>query len=395
MLAFYRATGLALTAAWFFWLSGRLGVVPGSVLVDRIDALFQSDLAFSLAVLGGLPPPDYLWIVHPFMASLWSWSIRAAIGWSSSSVWQIWAARWLVALVAGAGVTSIVELARWLGAGTQRLAVLALLALLASANILVALPEHFGLASGCMAIGFVAWMLGRPLVSCVAIGLAAGTTITNGALAILLGLAHVRRRRVWLVVLVLGLASASAVWLGRDRFSSYVTRYAHGRLLRAPSRSLEYAAFGLVAPIVAPQPHIWSGWRSPQAGRWPPATYKVTFEPVDLGDYDLVGALAVAAWAALLVVAIVQCWNNLPTRRGLIVLIGWIVFNLMLTNMWGDEFFLYSPHWSWALLTLIAMALPHLDRGILFGAAALVTLGQVRALAQLITVTDLLRTMAH
>lgn len=386
---------LALAAGWFFWLSGRLGVVPGSVLVDRIDAFFQSDLAFSLAVFGGLPPPDHLWIVHPLVPSLWSWCIRAATGWSASSAWQLWTARWLVALVAGAGVASIVELARRLGASTRRTAVLAILALLASANVLVALPEHFGLAAGCMAVGFVAWMLGRPLVSWLGVALAAGTTITHGALAILLGLAQLRHRRAWLIVLVLALASCGTLWLMRNRFGPYVTRYAHGRLVQAPSRSLEYAAFGLVAPIVAPQPRIWSGWRDPHGGRWPPAAFKVTFEPVHLEDYDRVGTLAVAAWAALLAVAMVECWEDRSTRSGLIVLVGWLAFNLALSNLWGDEFFLYSPHWSWALLTIIAMALPRLDRGILFVASTLVILGQVRALEQLITATDLLRTMAH
>lgn len=56
---------------------------------------------------------------------------------------------------------------------------------------------------------------------------------------------------------------------------------------------------------------------------------------------------------------------------------------------------MYSPHWSWALLTVVAMALPRLDRGILVVAGTVVILGQMRALEQLITATDILRTMAQ
>jgi hypothetical protein len=42
--------------------------------------------------------------------------------------------------------------------------------------------------------------------------------------------------------------------------------------------------------------------------------------------------------------------------------LGWLLFNVVLHNIWGDEFVLYSPHWSWALMAIVILGARDLSR---------------------------------
>jgi hypothetical protein len=67
---------------------------------------------------------------------------------------------------------------------------------------------------------------------------------------------------------------------------------------------------------------------------------------------------------------------------------AWIGFNLVFHNLWGDEFFLYSPHWVWALLTLVMLGIGRLRLRFAVPLVAFIVIGQITTL---LTIGDMLR----
>lgn len=56
------------------------------------------------------------------------------------------------------------------------------------------------------------------------------------------------------------------------------------------------------------------------------------------------------------------------------------MFNLLFHNMWGDEFFLFSPHWSWALMLVVLLGSRGLPVWTVAPAALLMLPGQLSTL---------------
>ena len=62
------------------------------------------------------------------------------------------------------------------------------------------------------------------------------------------------------------------------------------------------------------------------------------------------------------------------------ILLSWIAFNVVFHNFWGDEFFLFSPHWSWALLALLLTGVQYVPFRWLAAAGILISLAQAQSL---------------
>ncbi len=62
------------------------------------------------------------------------------------------------------------------------------------------------------------------------------------------------------------------------------------------------------------------------------------------------------------------------------LLLGWILFNAVFHNLWGDELMVYAPHWSWALMALVVLGVRHLSRRFVIATAVLVITCQIPTL---------------
>ncbi|HLK10388.1 MAG TPA: hypothetical protein VKW76_03325 [Candidatus Binatia bacterium] len=369
--------GLA-AAAWLYALSGLMFVRPGSELTRRRDVLFQSDAGYWIAAYasGGERVSSF---THPLLGALWEpgprllyLALRHVLP-DEDAV--LVAGRAFTALVAAAGVAALFGAAARHGASTRVLALLLPVYLLFTDQILVSLPEHFALSQALLSIAFALLVAApRPATQLAGLGLlavaAGGVTVTNAvfplAAAGLVVHRHVSPRR-WrqtvTAVAVLGLVAAAALGAAllasptaRQRLVWRVAPWLTARPLRDPGAAGRLAFRGLVDPAIGPTPAVDrnNDWHLPMV------TYQPTYATYALWPYDGLQSTAVVAWLLLLGTSVVRAGWDPGTRPYVGLLLGWIAFNTVLHNFWGDEYFLFSTHWSWALFALVLLAAPRL-----------------------------------
>ena len=327
------------------------------------------------------------YFTHPLESLLWRPACRALyvllrMVWPSEYA-AVYAGRLLVAIVAGIGVGCLAYLAACNGIKTTQCVLLFIAYLLFTANTIVALPEHFGLSNGLLSVAFVVpWAIAstplRMILFMALILLIGGTTVTN-ALFPFASLAHVSFKSTRLKIAlsaaaILGLVGTTIV-LTRLSYSihRFVYTYSNARLLRHPFQAGMYTILSLVYPAIGPNPYVKliPGWNA------------VSYDPFRITQYSWIQAIAAVAWVALLLRCVFKGLQDDKTRPYVWLLLGWIFFNAMLHNLWGDEFFLFAPHWSWALMGLIVLGARHLS--LRFTAAMVVPLmmGQIYTLLQI------------
>jgi hypothetical protein len=388
-----RLTAAAIGAAaviWFVLLSGWLGVAPGSMFVTHQNILFNADTNLWVQeMVDGHKP--FTKAVHPLQAYLWRPPCQA-LKYLLQVVMPpdragMLAARLVVALVAGTGVGFLALLALRIGLGLAQCVLLFSMYLLFTSSSTIALPEHFGVSNGLLSIAFVVPILA--VSSRVTTGaltslmvLCGGTTITNVAyplLALFRYRLESRRARRWAVAAAVVVAALIVVvyqdahkevhgsrpflpqyvpgverlYLKATMIDIYVGEYANWRLLRDPGGSAVYALYALAAPAVGPTPRV----QRQKVGYEPFRT-----QPLQLRYYSGVPALGAALWMALLLYCGYQTLRDPRTRALAWLPIVWILFNMVLHNLWGDELMLYAPHWSWALMALVILGAARLSR---------------------------------
>lgn len=361
----------------------------GTPLDTRIDVLFNSDCAAWKHFLLSNWPSQLLPLWHPLVTRLTAWPTRLVYplvlplcgAEEAGSV----TVRLVCALAAGLGAGALfAALVRRRGAAIPLLLLPAYL--LGTSQVLVCLPEHFALSHGLLcaslAVVLTGWPLRRRLALLALLTVAAGgVTVTNslyplGAFLFLLlraspGLSGLRAfaarhpRRVAVgSLLVAGALGAGGTAAGlavlrraRDpRAEMLVGKIRgdlHGRLYRAPAASASYLLRGLIDPVIGPTPSLQADGRmvsyEPAGGR---------YKSYGFWPYDRLQGAAALGWLALLVGATCTALRSSATRGVALGLLAWLTFNGLLHNVWGDEFFLFSPHWSWALLGLVLLAVP-------------------------------------
>jgi len=399
---------------WFTALSGWLGVTPGSVLLSRQNVLFNSDAnTWVDEIARQHAPSPATRAIHPLEIYIWrppyalvNGVMRPLVGADRA---ELLSARLLVALVAGAGVAALAWLALTMGVGLPQCLLLVAMYLLFSSSGTTALPEHFGLSNGLLSIAFVIPVVPIALANrrvttallAVLTVLCGGTTLSNvlyplGALyRWSLESVRVKRAIVALGIVALPLAvflfidSRKVVLLYTEsdkdiaqrvavvpRYIPGVTRWylkttkLHGhvgdflnlRLVRHPLDAAAYAAFAVIAPAVAPSPVVrpTKGWPmvTYESGRplhWDPNGFFIGSDHLALLDYRGVQALGAVLWTALLVLCTYRAFRDQRSRQLVWLPAAWILFSLVFHNLWGDELFLYAPHWSWALMALVLL----------------------------------------
>jgi hypothetical protein len=367
------------SVAWLLALSAWLGVAPGAPVVTRNNVLFQVDVASHYRELTGLPDPfspgkPRVSAPHPFLPQIWGTVGAAAAAalarTTDPATARILGARVMVAAVAAAGLAALAWLAAVEAVPITWFLCLLAVAWLSSAMTIVALPDHFGLSYGLLLVTFVG---GWSSVTCrrhgwwalVAGLLAIATTVTNG---VFVGMvfawmgwrpagaawrAH-RGHRGWqaaavVLVAAVGIALAFTVPPAARRIGSgqtIVTKYFHGELLRSPAAALVCLPLTWTFPTVAAAPRV--------AG--PPGEAGVTLEPWTVADYSPLGAAGALGILALAVAFIGRVMRPSPSGEAAVLLNVWVAFNWTFHSVWGDERFLYTPHWAWVFPVMLVLS---------------------------------------
>jgi hypothetical protein len=385
-------------AAWLYALSGFMLVRPGSLLTERRDVLFQSDTGYWIAAYSrGVERVSSF--THPLLGVLWVPGprllyllLRRVLPDAEAATV---AGRTFTALLAAAGVAALFAAAARRGASGRVLALLLPAYLLFTDQVLVALPEHFALSQALLSIAFALLVVGlRPGTQLASLGVLAaatgGVTVTNAAFPLaaagLVVRSHAdRRRQRQTAAAAILLAATAAGVLGAVLLASpaawqrlvwRVGPWLTARPLRDPGFAARLALRGLVDPAIGPTPVVDrnNDWHLPMV------TYQPTYAPYALWPYDRFQSVAAVAWIVLLATSGVRAYRDPTTRPYTGLLLGWIAFNTVLHNVWGDEYFLFSTHWSWALFALVLLAAPHWRWPAVACLTAPLAMGQVHTL---------------
>jgi Family of unknown function (DUF6080) len=431
----------AAAAVWFTLLSGWLGMKPGSVLLTRQNVFFNSDTNTWIDEIARQQAPSASTrVIHPLEVFIWRPPYRVVHGLLRIVVppdrAELVAARLLVALVAGAGVGLLAWLALAIGVGLPQCLLLFAMYLLFTSSSTIALPEHFGLSNGLLSTAFVIPILAanRRVSTAVLAALTVlcgGTTITNVFYPLCAlyqwGLRSVRARLAILAALVLALPLAIFLFIDSrkvvllytesdkeiasrvavlPRYVPGITRWylkttkLHGhlgdflnlRLVRHPLDAGVYGLYAVVAPAVGPPPAVkvtkgaaMVTYESGQPLHWNPNGFFTGSDRVSFRDYWGVQGIGAVLWIGLLLTCTARAFRDRRMRNLAWLPAGWILFSLVFHNLWGDELFLYAPHWSWALMGLVLLGARGLSRSatasvvIPIAAAQVYTLVQIRS----------------
>jgi len=356
-------------AVWFTLLSGWLGMTPGTVIAARHNVLFSSDSALWVQrMIGDAHPAAH--VVHPIETFLWRPLCRAfqhlLVLFLPLDYAGLLATRLLIAAIAGIGVGFMAFLALHNGIKTTQLVLLFIMYLLFTCNSTAALPEHFGISNGLLSIAFVFPIVATSpeltaIVLAALIVLCGGTTLSNIVFPAVSYFHYcLRSMRTKLYVAtaatVAGLGTFLFLYIRTWTLSHYIAKYSNLRLLRHPLQAAVYVISTLVAPAVGPTPHVL------RVPGWDMVSYEPALEPFHMSYYFGFQAIGAIAWAILLFTCIYKGLRDERTRVYMWLPLGWLLFNFILHNMWGDEFVLYSPHWSWALMGLVILGAHDLSR---------------------------------
>lgn len=398
LIAALAGFGLALSA--LLLLAWRLGVAPGSAFATHLSILFEADSADRWEEITAAVSPRFS-ILHPLLGQFWG-RIGAALAWLLSGSRTPEAARFLAAVglvcsVAAVGYGALAATAARLNPRRWNVAILFPVCLLFTANTIVAQPDHFGLSFGLFGVaslallpGLKGWNRTRGALVVVTGVLAAGTTVTGGLYPALVAViafrdhltpANLRRfRHVILAAAAVAAVTVAAVGVlvavrgARGQSETRAMKFLTLRLVRDPAASIRYAGSGLLYPAVGPVPTVS---RMPDD---PVQQPYLSYEASRLSDYGPLSGAAACAWAALLAASSFVLVRSPDLRNYGFALFGWIAFNFALHNLWGDEFFLFSPHWSWALSLIALLGSRALPTWAVALAAALIVPGQLSTL---------------
>jgi hypothetical protein len=106
----------------------------------------------------------------------------------------------------------------------------------------------------------------------------------------------------------------------------------------------------------------------------------LSYDPWSIADYGLWTGLGAVVWTALLGWCTFFAMRDSVCGAAALLLVGWIAFNVMFHLVWGDEFFVYSAHWAWALFMLVLLGARRIRLPLLGAAVLLICVGQASAL---------------
>jgi hypothetical protein len=373
-----------------FVIGEYLGVQPDRPIACRTDVFFQSDaggivqdavINFSERARG----------VHPAVYPLWTRPLHALTHRLAPDIrpaaTATYASRSLVNIGCGIGVGVLVAMLRHRGVSLGSLAIFVALSILASGHTLAAIPDHFGLSVGALAACFATYLSPasprtRLLILCGLSSVVTAITITNILFPLLLIVAiaacemSVPKWVYAAAVLIAMLAGAVAI-IGyhripgmKARIDERVQLYLTWTLTRDPLTAGKMAFRGVVDSVVAPEPDV-------ELDANLEGLPMLTYQPRDEGYSYCVGALA---WLILLTGCMIATLRKPSTRRPTLLLLIWYAWNAIFHTIWGDEYFLYTPHYAWCFITITALGAQSLSRWIVWPLLAITIIGSILTL---------------
>lgn len=353
-------------------VSGVLYVRVGHPMAERTDVFFQSDA-------GGLIEDAVLNRdfrargTHPLIYPLWTLPLHHLAQAGSAvvppRVTAVIMSRLLVAITAGIGFGVLASTLVRRGLSPLRAFVFTTLTGVANGHTLAAIPDHFGLSVGLIAICFAIGLSDRPDQSklrCLAIlaPVVLGITITNallpiGLIVLLLVMRnkmHWKRRHGLIALIGIGIFLAIAGVVIRtpsihNRIQERISLYLNLRLVTDFPSAMGYMIRGWTDAVVAPTPVVLRN----NLERLPMLTYEREDGPRPFWPHEPLQSVGSLVWLGLLIWGTYQAWRDAANRWIVFGAGGWAIGNGLFHNLWGDEYFLYTPHYSIALLVLAAM----------------------------------------
>lgn len=396
-----------LAAAWMFVLATWTGFRIGRPVHTRDNLVFDLDVPTVARTLLNEADPKFksrhrlarpIW--GPVGATLKTVLSRVVDTEQARSI----ATRLMMAVAGGIGFASL-----WFVAQRQRLTLsirLLLFVMFAvfSTQILCSVPEFYGISASLLSLTFAVYCsnLRLPwkaaaLAALTLIG--AGTTTTVGAvpaaclaLSVLFAYLPPDRARKWVVVATIAGTCLATLAVGALAMGPYrkairetaagkgVGIGSHYRILCNPELTPGFALRGLIHPAVGTNPEIEEG-----------PTNRPTFNRSIWNQTDRIALAGQLAWLVLLVWGTVSSLRNGLQHFEAMLLVGWIAANLALHNIWGNEFFLYSPHWAWALFGLVILGAQRIPTVALWITGLLVIAGGI---SELLMIEQLFRVLS-
>jgi len=378
----------ALSVAAFVTIQTVIPLDADSIIFKQGDVVFGADADVRARLLAG-QEPIRLSVSHALLGLVWGTlggALADLAGVLGVDPDYVFASRALVALVGSAGLYAIIAIGLRLGLTTPRLAIAFAVSALATANVVSVLPDHPGLSYGILGLAWLVYvsnitertrMLGLAFLTI----LAAGTTVTNALLPAGMLLAqrsfHARlvqlarsRPRVTILIICSALPLLALVaWYATEQILTGDTIVTQGLRHKWEAGWLD-PFFFLGAPIIGPAP-VSS------------ATSLVSFNGLGLGDYYSLTLVGLLCWLSFLGMSAFLCFRFVETRRIAIIAMLWLLFNYVFHSFWGDQFFLFAPHWTGALLVLFVFALPHFGRWAMVATSGPLIVGQILTLMSL------------
>jgi hypothetical protein len=338
-------------------------------LMEKDDLVFQADTPRVITELTRAAGRHYRTKVHPTFVLLLNplgRALRAALGRPRL------AAILLTALFGGVAVAAMRQMLLRAGLAEPLPSMWTLMFATSSAHVFFSsVPESFVFSAASLIVLFALGARGAPpaLVSVLA-GIAAfGMVVTNAVAALLLELTRPRPgwRRVaaavasvaTVVVVSAGLAALqkriypdSVPFYARGSFSEEPTSVKVPRGAAAAERARDVAAHVLLFNLAAPEVAVGK----------PSARFPVTtFAPLSLDHLRASGRVHAVLWLGLIGLAAFRLVRGPESRPPLLApLGGWILFNAGLHLVYGEDLFLYTEQWTFAVVALVALALgPH------------------------------------
>ncbi len=388
-----------LAAAGFLAVSHALHVRPGHPIAERTDVFFQSD-AGGLIQDAVLNRDNRARGTHPLIYPLWTRPLHALTRWISPTfdpaTTATFVSRLLVAVAAGLGIGATARALVARGHRPDRTIAFTLLAVVANGHTLAAIPDHFGFSVGVIGLAFATLLDDRSvrfraIALAILAPLAFGITITNvflplGLIAVLVVYdrrASIRRWHVVAAVLTIvavGCVVREIVTIPaiQARVRERVSLYLNLRLVDNPISALGYSFRGLVDAAVAPTPRVLRN----NLDRMPMLTYESDAGRRSFWPHDGVQTAGALAWFGLLVWGIRSGWRDTELRPATVGALGWALANAAFHNVWGDEYFLYTPHFALPLMMVAAFGFRALPAHVFYPSIVVVAGAALHTLRQ-------------
>lgn len=348
---------------WIFWLSGYMAVVNGGVTSLTINVLFNADASLWIDRINKIGKPFWMEfsVSHPFRPFLMGVPARGIAFFCSLFLDHlsaaIVAAKLFNAIFFALSISAVSFLGFfWKINYWKILAVVAFFCLFSS-NSVVAAPDHFGVSMSLMLISAVAAVVIQKTSSSLKFQvifslLIFGVTSTNIVFSILVIVyilnrdsivdvgGILKKKVVYVSLFSIGILSFSFLfWLTRGKSSSMILGLTHFRIFLDPFSAFQYLIAGFVFPVFSPLPTVAEGL--------------VSFEPIKIVNLNFLYCFFAMMWIFYLIFFFLKEFKKSKLSVFVLVLFPWILFNIVFHNIWGDEFFLYSPHWSWVFLLFL------------------------------------------